>query len=1179
MSRSLQRSTACHAGTSLDRRAADGGQASLGGEERAFLDTKRIHRLLALGVWLGLLGTTLALPVQAATADAHRARRVAVGWLRSNPAPLGAALGRPVSHVKTFRDADGRIQYHVVVLQTTGFVVVAADDGIEPVIAFVDNGSYDPSPADPLGALVTSDLPARLDAARRTQTLTPAPADPRAQAANRKWARFEQLADTERAAGLSNVSDVRVSPLLQSRWNQQDECGSPCYNYYTPQAYPCGCVATAMAQLMRFHQYPTAGIGAHSFTLSVDGFTTTAETRGGDGAGGAYAWVNMTLDPNCSTTVVQREAIGALCYDAGLSVGMDYRSDGSSADALQAKTSLVSTFGYSNAVRGYNSQNDIGPGLVGMINPNLDAGYPVILGITGTSGGHAIVSDGYGYNASTLYHHLNMGWGGSSDAWYNLPDVDSSPAFTSVYKCVYNVYVSGAGEIISGRVLDMTGAPISGATVTGQKTGDTACTDTTDSRGIYALTKLSSASAYNVSVSYPGRAFFKQNVTTGTSADYGNNSGNRWQVDFVSSEAPPTAQDASADVVIGSPVTITLQAVDEGLPDPPGTLSYILQSLPALGSLSDPAAGVISSVPHALANGANQVIYTASSAGSDGFTFTANDGGSPPTGGDSNLATVSLNAAHCAPVTVGTGSTAWHYPMYTYRHDSRIQVIYLASELGPAAQIKALALDVTQVPGQTLNAWTIRIKHTALNAYPKATLENTGWTVVYQNTEPPGEPGWRTFTFTTPFNYNGTNNLMVDFSHNNTSFSTSGYCTASTPGGERTACAYSDSRYGDPLLWAGTNLPTVLGNTNVPNVRFTLCGLPSPPRAPSDFGHSSNTIDSITWTWLDMSGNEDGFRGQDNTHTQRWTVGANATRCTESGLSANTAYNRHVHAYNGAGESDPSGAATVYTAIEPVTGLEFGPVANDRIEVRSVNSPSNLTAGNSGLNLRNETAAATSGWVQANNYWPSSSLVANTPYTFTGQSRNGDGEVTALVTATKWTRPTSPAVTSSEPTHCPATLPGQGFTFTSTPVFGPGGVDHYHYLWDTAADAMPTAETPTVWAGGVLALTADSPGRWHLHLVSHNGEHAPGGVMHLGPFVVSDLPAAGFSAGDYDQDCDVDSDDLLRFLRCAAGPDLPVPPNCLGTSLDGDADADQTDFGIFQQCWTGGAPSDPLCGR
>ena len=119
-------------------------------------------------------------------------------------------------------------------------------------------------------------------------------------------------------------------------------------------------------------------------------------------------------------------------------------------------------FDYSNAVKGSNSGGNIGSALNSMVNPNLHAGFPVLLGITG-NGGHAIVCDGYGYHASTLYHHLNLGWAGANTAWYNLPTVDTTQGtWTSVYKCVYNIYKTGTGEILSGRAVDWNGTPIPG---------------------------------------------------------------------------------------------------------------------------------------------------------------------------------------------------------------------------------------------------------------------------------------------------------------------------------------------------------------------------------------------------------------------------------------------------------------------------------------------------------------------------------------------------------------------------------------------------------------------------------------------------------------------------------------------------------------------------------------------
>jgi len=107
---------------------------------------------------------------------------------------------------------------------------------------------------------------------------------------------------------------------------------------------------------------------------------------------------------------------------------------------------------------------------------------------------------------------------------------------------------------------------------------------------------------------------------------------------------PPVAQDQQVSTTANVPLTITLLAEDNGLPDPPGALTYIIESLPAHGRLADPGAGPIGSVPYTLVAGGNQVVYTPDwwYVGDDSFTFKANDGGEPPLGGDSNVATVSI---------------------------------------------------------------------------------------------------------------------------------------------------------------------------------------------------------------------------------------------------------------------------------------------------------------------------------------------------------------------------------------------------------------------------------------------------------------------------------------------------------------------------------------------------------
>lgn len=445
-------------------------------------------------------------------------------------------MGKTAMSVSRYDGADGQAAYYIVYTNPKGFVIVPADDEVEPIIGFSPDGTYDPSPKNPLGALVSQDVPGRVAFVRQEATGKKQEALAAGASAKGRWDMLLQAATQKSAVetGTASISDVRVAPLVQSTWDQSTAGGVNTYNIYTPNNYVCGCVATAMAQLMRFHQHPTTGVGTTSFSISICGSATTRALRGGNGVGGAYSWSDMVLSPGASTTTAQRQAIGALTADAGVAVNMDYCSGASGTDTLYAANAFKNTFGYSNAIRGRDSSwgNIPAANRNAMVNPNLDAGYPVLFGITG-AGGHAIVGDGYGYDSSTMYHHLNMGWSGSNNLWYNLPTIDTTYYnFNSVYKCVYNVYKTGGGEIISGRVTDASGAPIAGATVIATRSGGGTYTDTTDAKGIYALSKVPSASTYTINVTKSGYTFTSKQATTGTSTNDTITTGNVWAVDF-----------------------------------------------------------------------------------------------------------------------------------------------------------------------------------------------------------------------------------------------------------------------------------------------------------------------------------------------------------------------------------------------------------------------------------------------------------------------------------------------------------------------------------------------------------------------------------------------------------------------------------------------------------------------
>lgn len=615
----------------------------------------------------------ISIPVSwAAPTSTEQAGAVALNWISLEPGPLGSSIPQQVKEVRSYSDENGEPLYYVAFLEPSGLVFLPADDLVEPIIGFVsDATSFDPSDNSPLSALVSRDIPERVADARAAEAQAPklgAPLAASLSAAQRKWAKLQNglpaLGDAP-TSGLSSISDIRVTPFVQSKWDQTtDGSGQACYNYYTPpysagnaNNYYSGCAATAMAQIMRWYQYPSSPV-VGTFTVTVNNIPAQKTIRGGDGSGGAYDWSSMALDPlNTTLTDTQRKAIGSLTYDAGVSVNMAYASDGSA--AWPFGYAFRNTFRYSNAIFGFNNGYNIPDATRNsMLNPNLNAQYPVLVAITGSSGGHAIVCDGYGYNNSTLYHHLNMGWSGTSDAWYNLPTVSASGlSFSSVYGLTYNIFKSCSGEIIAGRVTDSGGSPLSGVTVKATLGATTynavAATSTT---GHYAIPCAPSNSTFTVAASKSGYIFSSQSVTTGTSIDNTSASGatavtgNKNDVNFTGypdTTGPSLSITSHTDgqyVGLSSSITLSGTATDSGT----GNSGIQKVTVNGTEASNDTATG---------ANTANWSYNLTLSSGSNSITVIAYDN-STNNNSTTKTITIYLNTSATAP-SVSTPVTVW----------------------------------------------------------------------------------------------------------------------------------------------------------------------------------------------------------------------------------------------------------------------------------------------------------------------------------------------------------------------------------------------------------------------------------------------------------------------------------------------------------------------------------------
>ena len=469
---------------------------------------------LVFRLFLPLVTVLFAAAVHGTEITAGQAADAVQAWIDEGSS-MGRLADAEVDSSATVETASGS-RIHVVKLAGGGFVITSADDRVDPVIAFSPSGTNLVQDAsNPFWALISGDIAARERAAgittstrlRTTKASTSDKETPTS--AQARWASLLEKAAAKKAGTMlrgkkstrlasSTVSDIRVDSFVQSEWNQDTHNGlpngSPCYNYYTPNNYVCGCVATAGGQLMRYWQWPTTSVTPLTKTCKVDGLSTSKTMYGGN-----YDWASMPLVPANGITEAQRQAIGKLTYDIGVAVQMDWESSGSGANTFALVPRFTSTFGYANAVAAvYQSRYPYSLAeLKKAVIPNCDARTPMVMSISYVSGGvkygHAAVVDGYGYSGNDFFIHVNLGWSGYCDAWYIPPDIDD---FDTIDGLVFNVFPQSTGSIVSGRVLDAGGAPIANAAVHLQQGSATVASTTSDANGIYSF--IASAGSYVV---------------------------------------------------------------------------------------------------------------------------------------------------------------------------------------------------------------------------------------------------------------------------------------------------------------------------------------------------------------------------------------------------------------------------------------------------------------------------------------------------------------------------------------------------------------------------------------------------------------------------------------------------------------------------------------------------------
>lgn len=302
--------------------------------------------------------------------------------------------------------------YYVFNNDAGGFVIIAGDDAVTPVLGYTSTGSFD-----------AENLPDGLKDLLKSY--------------ERQIAALGDNYVANRTATRAAFTGEKL--LNTAKWNQ----GNP-FNKYTPNNYVTGCVATAGAIVMKHHGYPAKGTGSHSYTWNGQDLTANFEHD--------YDWANMPT----KYTVGNDEAfdgVARLMSDLGVAVEMKYAKGGSGASMEDLLTALKKYFGYSKYARllaiadlGAEVWND-------RLRAEIDANRPILYSaVDSNKGGHSFVIDGYKDESFSV----NWGWGGYCDGFYRIgalnPETGGKPLgdkYNLSQSAVFSLQPSDGEEVIS----------------------------------------------------------------------------------------------------------------------------------------------------------------------------------------------------------------------------------------------------------------------------------------------------------------------------------------------------------------------------------------------------------------------------------------------------------------------------------------------------------------------------------------------------------------------------------------------------------------------------------------------------------------------------------------------------------------------------------------------------------
>ena len=314
---------------------------------------------------------------------------------------------------RTATTASRSDAYYVFNNDAGGFVIIAGDDAVTPVLGYTSTGSFD-----------AENLPDGLKDLLKSYER-----------------QIAALGDNYVANQTATKAAFTGENLLNTaKWNQ----GNP-FNKYTPNNYVTGCVATAGAIVMKHHGYPAKGTGSHSYTWNGKTWTANFEHT--------YDWASMPAKYD-GTNDAAFDGVARLMADLGVAVEMQYNKDGSGAYIGNLITAMQKYYGYSKLTYLASIDDMEAEAWNAKLRGEIDANRPILYSASDASaGGHSFIIDGYKDESFSV----NWGWGGYCDGFYKIgalnPESAGKPTgdkYNVSQSAVFGMEPSDGTEKISG---------------------------------------------------------------------------------------------------------------------------------------------------------------------------------------------------------------------------------------------------------------------------------------------------------------------------------------------------------------------------------------------------------------------------------------------------------------------------------------------------------------------------------------------------------------------------------------------------------------------------------------------------------------------------------------------------------------------------------------------------------